>query len=120
VSYVKVKPVRPLALLLVALISAATPCLAAIPDARIPCTMAGCGDTQGASLDSVRPCCCASPAVPSSAGAAGILRTPVPTSILESPSIPVDTAAPIAALPGGDPGPAAHVPLFLLHASLLI
>ena len=120
VSPVRFKAVRPVALLMATLISAASPCLAAMPGARIPCPMAGCEDAQGASFDSVRPCCCSSPAVPESGGEAILLRASQAAATAAPTFIALSLPLSASVILDSEIEPPTRVPLYLRNLSLLI
>lgn len=116
----KHKALRVPALILAALVSAAMPCLAAMPEAKVACPMAGCGDAEGASFDAARPCCCAGSPLPAGADPGSTLRAPAPAFITQPASAATCLLVPIAAARATEGRDADHVPLFLLNASLLI
>jgi len=120
VHFVMPKKLRLAALVVAALSSVLIPCLPAARATRAACPMAGCGDSTGASFDAVRECCCEGSALPAASGATTSLRAPMPAS--SSPTIPSSPA--VDSLPSaaraGESLSADRVPLYLLHASLLI
>jgi len=114
---------RLLVMALAMIVTSLAPCFAAIPDARGSCPMAACPGAGGESFRALSPCCCSgSPFTPASES------SPLLHSSSASVSAPDGTAAAAAgamrvslAPAGGDsPGAVDPVPLYLLHASLLI
>jgi len=104
-------------ILLAVFASALAPCAPAAP--RPSCPMGGCDDTPGGMLTA--PCCCAPLGVPAADGEKPMLKT----AAAAAPALSAVVAAesPAEGVPATLQGPApviSHVPLFLLHASLLM
>lgn len=104
--------------LVVALAAAFAPCALAFQDAP-SCPMKGCDAVQHAALN--RPCCCSPSAPATPAGTAPMIRVTASDGVLSAPSSgAVASMIPATLAREGAADPPLHVPLFLLHASLLI
>ena len=110
---------RILALLAGVLASAALPCLPALA-VESPCTMPGCEESSFGRVTTAT-CCCASSNAPAEASDAKLLAGPETRGLTVAAGAPRAGTAPAmqaageAALVPPDP-----VPLYLLHATLLI
>ena len=103
-------------ILLAVAASALAPCAPAA--ASRPCPMGGCDDAPGGTLTA--PCCCAPSGVPAGDASKPMLKT---AEAVPAAFCAVTTGSPADGVPAPCPWPdpvVSHVPLFLLHASLLM
>ena len=84
--------------------------------------MKGCADSESGTIGSIAGCCCAASSSPAKTGSPTSISGPAATVEIAAPT--PDTVAGAqtraAILTGHATAPADHVPLFLLHVSLLI
>jgi hypothetical protein len=110
------KALRTLAPVVAVLAMAAAPCAPAWAGGPA-CPMAGCDDAPVGAIGP--PCCCAPSGVPAEAGSSGALAGPAPATHAPAPAASISHDAHPQAAGDTFAEPALHVPLFLLHGSLL-